>query len=286
MSKIKHNKKRNVGIIYELLVRHMSKALISEDASKVDKIKTLIEHHFHKKTELYQEYRIFTALLNNIKNINYTKSTAQSLLNESKNISKNINVKKLEKEKSALIKEINYSFNKAFYFEHIPSYKKLATIQVVMNEWKKKNNDIQNTVLLESKIINSLVDAMPVVSYEQLKESSNSSNTDKIVMNIMTKKINNKYKHMTNEQKDLIKSYAFYIENDKNKLINFLSEQKQASIALLESFKVNNDSDYLKQKINSVISNVTKINESNLCDETMVKFLTVSQLITELKSEE
>jgi hypothetical protein len=286
MSKIKHNKKRNVGIIYELLVRNMTRALVSENISKVNKIKALIEKHFNKSTELYQEYRIFNALSNGLKNSEYSRETATALLNESKKVCNKINSKKLEREKSFLIKEINYSFGKKFYFEHIPNYVDLATIQIVMNEWKKDNFNIKDAVMLEEKVISSLVNAKKEDQYTNLTESINNTQSDKIVMNIMTKKINEKYNHMSNDQKNLIKSYAFFFEKDKDRLISYLSEQKNKSVKLLEGFKEKNESAYLDNKINTVISNVKSINENNLSDDTIIKFLTVSQLISELSSEE
>ena len=60
---MKHNKKRNVGIVYELLLKHISTKLL-EGNKKEAKIATrLIEKHFKKGTELYK-----SALL---KDINY-----------------------------------------------------------------------------------------------------------------------------------------------------------------------------------------------------------------------
>ena len=60
---MKHNKKRNVGIIYELLLKHISTKLL-EGNKKDAKIATrLIEKHFKKGTELYKEFRLFNALV-------------------------------------------------------------------------------------------------------------------------------------------------------------------------------------------------------------------------------
>ena len=59
---MKHNKKRNVGIIYELLLKHISTKLL-EGNKKEAKIATkLIERHFKKGSELYKEFRLFNAL--------------------------------------------------------------------------------------------------------------------------------------------------------------------------------------------------------------------------------
>ena len=52
-----HNKKRNVGIVYELLLRHISDALIRDDKQSAEKALRIIETRFHKSTELYKEFR-------------------------------------------------------------------------------------------------------------------------------------------------------------------------------------------------------------------------------------
>lgn len=283
-SKFKHNKKRNVGILYELLVRNMTRSLMTEDLKKVNELKILIERHFKKNTELYKEYKIFSALSIDL-NENKNKNIAKSLIKESKRLSLDINTRKLEKEKSSLIKSINYTFGKKFYFEHIPNYVNLATIQIALNEWKKKSYDIQKTVLLEEKIVNNLMNTKEN-NYEDLKSDIDKSKSDQIVMNIMTKKINEKYKNMSESQKNLIKSYAFYYENDHKKLQNHLSEQKALSIQLLEKFKKENHNEFLKNKVNQVLKNINVINENKIDDTTIIKFLTISQLITELNSEE
>ena len=55
---MKHNKKRNVGIVYELLLKHISTKLL-EGNKKEAKIATrLIEKHFKKGTELRSEERL------------------------------------------------------------------------------------------------------------------------------------------------------------------------------------------------------------------------------------
>ena len=63
-----HNKKRNAGIIYELLVRAVSAYLVENDKAKAQVALNILSTHFNKKTELYKEFRIFHAL---------TKSTVQ-----------------------------------------------------------------------------------------------------------------------------------------------------------------------------------------------------------------
>lgn len=287
MSKLKHNKKRNVGIIYELLVRNMTRNLISENLENVEKIKKLIERHFHKNTELYKEYKIFNALSSNDFSQTEKKDIAKSIIEESKRLTKKIDTVNLEKEKSKLIRDINYKFGKKFYFEHVPNYVNLATIQIAINEWKKNSFDIEKTVMLEQKLIDNLLNSKKIESYEELKENVDNQNSDRIVMNIMTKKLNEKYSNMSDDQKNLIKSYAFYYESNKDKLKSYLSTMKSNSITLLENFKHNekDQNSYLISKVDDVMKNIQRIDENKIDDETIIKFLTLTQLINELKEE-
>jgi len=86
MKKVKHNKKRNVGIIYELLVSNMANFLLIDDRSRANKIKEIIESHFHSSTELFKEYRVFKALTKNDYDNDYH---AISILSEVKKDFKN-----------------------------------------------------------------------------------------------------------------------------------------------------------------------------------------------------
>jgi len=60
----KHNKKRNVGIIYELFTRHISSLVIEGKKREVKKATKILERRFRKGTELYKEFRLFNALVN------------------------------------------------------------------------------------------------------------------------------------------------------------------------------------------------------------------------------
>lgn len=279
MSKIKHNKKRNVGIIYELLVKNMSRFLIEQKNKDANKIKTIIENNFSSKTELFKEYKAYKSLMQ--KEV-FNESHAVSILIEAKEIIKDLNVNKLSKQKSKLIKDINYSFGKSFYYENLKNYKELATIQTTINEWKKgisANTDL--VIDLEKKIIKIMTEVL-----EKKEPIEKNSKSDKLVMEIMTKKINDKYKNLSINQKEIIKNYALYESSEKDKLVLFLKESKRKATSELNSFEVNNENNFLKEKITKVKNNIDKLDENIINDQNIIKFLTLTKLVEELKSEE
>ena len=63
MTKRSHNKKRNVGIIYEQLVYKLSKALVENDKKTFADTKSILKKYFKKGTELYKEYRLVNSLV-------------------------------------------------------------------------------------------------------------------------------------------------------------------------------------------------------------------------------
>ena len=100
-----HNKKRNIGLIYEQLVSYVSQALVEGKKSDADNALKIIGRNFKKGSELYREFRLFNALVKT-----YVKSDALAtrILSEAKAAAQDHDAKKLRAEKSQLIKEINH----------------------------------------------------------------------------------------------------------------------------------------------------------------------------------
>ena len=275
-----HNKKRNVGIIYELLIHHMTKCLLSGDRNEANVVKNIIEKRFRKGTELYKEYRIFNGLFKT--QIKKTEIAA-SLISESKKIIQKVDYQKLEKEKSYLIRDINYNLPKNFYYSKLPNYKTLGNIQMMINEWKLgDSSDIANLVSLEEKVINHLIKRKKVIK----EDSSSNQEVDNLIVDIMTKKINNKYSNLSEGQKSIIKNYALYKENNQKALIEYLKNIKSNTLSRIKIFESTNENQIIKDKINEVKNNINALQIKNIDDEKIVKILTMTSLLEELKSEE
>ena len=63
MSKRSHNKKRNVGIIYEQLLAQAAKGIVENNSSMTQKAQSIIKRFFREGTELYKEHRLFKAMV-------------------------------------------------------------------------------------------------------------------------------------------------------------------------------------------------------------------------------
>ena len=102
----------------------LQKKLINEDKASAQKALDIIDCRFNNDKELYREFRLFNAL---VKTTVKDTSVAAAILTEAKNAARRCNIKKLNNEKSLLIKDINYILNdKNFYYRRVSEYKKIC----------------------------------------------------------------------------------------------------------------------------------------------------------------
>lgn len=282
----KHNKKRNIGLIYELLCLHMSQSLIEGRIKDLKIATNILEKRFRKGTELYKEFRLFNAL---------AKTTASdthivaSILSEAKSAARSTNTRKLQKEKSDLIREINYRIkDKKFYHRNINNYRDLATIQIMLNEWRKtsKNQNIQKLVEYEQKLVSHLLRVKKQKTIDEERKDVNASDSDRLVLKIMTEKLNKKYSNtLTEDQKEIIRNYALY-DGDKKQLETYLTRKKAAAIKILENFEIEETNKFLIEKVDNVRGKIQELNTKNATDDSIMKFLTITSLITALQTKE
>jgi|TARA_R110000824_G_scaffold126136_2_gene285553 hypothetical protein len=277
---MKHNKKRNVGIIYELLLKHISTKLL-EGNKKDAKIATrLIEKHFKKGTELYKEFRLFNALAKS--NITHTHTVA-SILNEAKIASRKLNKATLEKEKSLLLKDINYKIaDKDFYYRSIADYRDLGVVQLSLNEWRKKDRDIKKLVDLEVRLGELMLRDKNKVN----EHKYDASHSDRLVLKIMTEKFNRRYgEELTTDQKKIIEGYVFLSDKNPSQLQEFFKVKKQEALVNLENFEDTSSNKYLLSKLDEVREKIASLPVKNIDDQNVVKFLTLTKMISEIKKE-
>ncbi len=278
-----HNKKRNVGIIYELLLRRISERLISEERDEAQKILDIISKRFKKGTALYKEFRLFRALA---KSHVSDSAIAAAILTEAKFAARRTNISMLEREKSNLIREINYALNdRSIYSGFIPDYKELATIQVLLNDWRDGDSaDIKRMAMYESKVIEHLLKEKAEIDIE----SESNSDIDALVVKIMSEKINKKYKNKFNsDQREILNSYAFSISTGDSQKIQEMNRRllsiKDRSIQSLDKLCECTENKTLKGKIEIVREKILAESVENMDDQKIVKFLTLIDLCKEIK---
>ncbi len=273
---MKHNKKRNVGVVYELLLNYIAENVINNREDKAKKAVKIIERRFKKGTELYKELRIFNALVNSTVSGTHI---AASVLTEAKQAVRRFNNKKLVSEKSLLIKDINHNLKEAnFYNSKVNNYKNYATIQTLFNEWQKgDNSDLRKVIEYEKNIVEHLLQEKADKDVEILDPRA-----DQLVVNLLSKKINEKYDAtLTKQQKSIIRNYALY-SDDKSKFKDYLQNLKENTLNSIKKFSKETDNQVLLSKINDVYEKVNNISLQEVNDETVEKFMTLSKLKQQL----
>tara|TARA_R110000868_G_scaffold280334_1_gene540455 strand:+ start:1192 stop:2049 length:858 start_codon:yes stop_codon:yes gene_type:complete len=279
----KHNKKRNIGIMYELLLRHISVRLIENDRKGALAATRIIEKRFGKDTELYKEFRLFNALA---KTSVQNTEIAAAILTEAKNAARRFDQSKIKKEKSMLIRDINYSIkDKSFYYRSISEYRELANIHNMIQEWQKGDtSDLKKMVMLEQSALNHLIKQKSEISLDDLEIKSKETNSDVLIERIMTEKINKKYADFSASQREILQKYALY-SSDAGRhedLKRYLNTQKASSLKSLKNFGGINENSYLSKKIDLVENKINNLDVTILDDATISKFLTLTKLVEEI----
>jgi len=289
MQKLKHNKKRNTGLLYEFFTRYIGKAILENRDSDILKAKTLLKKHFNKSTDIYKELKLVKALTES--NVS-SREQAIHIINRVREAVKYQSQARLDLEKTSLIHEVNSNLNSNFFFEEvIPTYKELATIQVLLNTWRDETlkEAVTETIQLEERLIEFMLESK--VAAEKINETASmtTEDVDRLVVNIMTEKVNKKYSNLEPEQKEIIQLYVFSKENlqIESKLVEKLEKVKNRFIGTLAVHHHEFETDkVLAQKLQEIKNTLQKeYNDPRMISEDLVSFyLGLSKLEGEVKA--
>lgn len=280
----KHSKKRNSWLVYEFLVRTISEALVNDEKKKSSVALKILKRHFKPGTELYKEFRVANALM---KTTVSSEHVAASILKEAKETSKSYNERQLDREKSLLIRNINHRLNDASIFDkHVAEYKMAATIQTLMNEWRSAS-DIAKIAEYEDVLMKWLVsEKAPIASSIVTEESPG---TARLLMKVMSKKLNEKYAGKFNEdQQAIIKSYAFSSAQEDTTTIKMkLEEVRNKLLVSMKKFeREENNTDFMRKKIDEVREKLVAENVNELNDALVTRFMSYAKLVEEIETGE
>lgn len=263
---LKHNKKRNVGLVYEFLARYLAKAIIENRDVDIAKAKTIIRKNFNKQTDLYKELKLFKALSETTLP---TREAAQVLINRVKEAVKEQSQQRLDLEKTSLIHEINYSLNSGggFFDDPVDNYREMASVQVLLNHWRSGmlHEHISEVIELEESLLSK------IVSPKQTADNSDILNMEEeerqgLVLGIMTEKINKKFASLlTESQRKLVQLYAASNQKDLVQSLTDIQTRMNTTIqSLLESgqydIETNDKLTEARQLMLTEYGDVTKVN--------------------------
>ena len=281
--KIKHNKYKNTGILFELLVRQIASDTVSgKDSSAIN-----IVRKYFNKTELAKEHKIYQAL---IQSKSLTEGKAESLINATLELSSRLNKTALRKEKYNIIKEISQVYSLEEFFKskinHYPQYAAVYNLIESHNslEFIEPSQVIDNKVTLIEYISREIINKTEVKDRVMEEYLSMDKGTRMLVYRTLLERFNSKYNDMSNTQKSVLKEYINNISNTV-KLREFVNNHFAAIRAELNKVNKTVTDKTTQIKINEVVNILKPLDKNqNVKDDNIMALLQFHQLISELKS--
>jgi len=292
LKQLKHNKKRNVGLINEFLSKHIASCIVDKKLSQVDKAQELwMKHLGNQNSELAKEHALFNALYKtNVKN----REVAASLLEDVKSHCKKLDASKLDKEKTALLHEVKASIaDEKFFSREVNDYKLCASIQVLMNSWRDGiHSNLSETSALEDMVLEHLIKENKFAPLDPSVLELNEKDIDGLVVSIMTEKFNKKYENtLTDIQKEIIELYVFSKETSNiTKLAESLKEIRLTTLSYIDYETKTSDNKRVVEKLQKIKSllegRYKEVSPKNITDDMVTFYMTASKLREELNSNE
>ena len=279
MSKFRHSKLRNAGLLFEFLLRQITVDVLNK--KKDSPAIKILKKQFNEHTEIGKELTLYNLIVT--KKFKSDKK-ADFFLSEVLRQRSKLNNSVLRREKYNIIKSIkeHYDVNKLFSSK-VPNYKVYASVYKLFEGMAELNADektdsyfiiLENVTTIDTKktdtfIHNEMKDKdLRILSYKALLE-----------------KFNNKYSNLSEQQKKVLKEYISSISNTNN-----FSAFVETQIPKLKS-KLNNKAKKVKDKVlriklKEAINCADKfcLNESKQTDDnSVVQLLRYYELDKELK---
>ena len=287
MHKAKHSKFRNTGILFELLTRQVTSDILSgKDESFA---KNILFKYFAENKELGKELQLYNFLVNEVaKDETQAEKYIEIVLKQRDKL----NQKSLASEKYNLIKEIKdvYPINDLFK-SSIKNYKVLASIYKIFENHVNKNSkfDVKEIISSRTSIVENLCGIKKVnkETEDELISVYKQQNEEVRLLSykLLVESLNEKYKDLDSNQKNLLKEYINSISNTNSlkKLIDNEVTNVKKQLSELTS-KVSDD--VVKIKINETVKQLDNVKKFNLVKDNQVMVLLLSyELIKEIKNQ-
>ena len=283
MTLIKHSKYKNTGILFELLVRQITSDTLE---GKDSPVKSILQKYF-VKTELGREYKLYETL---VKKTSISESKADIIINTLADSSKSLNRGILKRQKYNLIKEIKEHYDVDKFFNHkLSNYKTYAAFYTLLEAYNQPQNQLDPSQLINNKItiLEHLI-AAPVehksVRDNVMEEFKNSDQDIRLLTyKISLDKFNDKYKELSENQKNILKEYINSVDN-LPRLKEFYNDNVTQIKTTLSELNSSTKDETVKIKINEIISMINIPDKNTrIKDDNMIDLLQYYELVEELK---
>lgn len=281
---IKHNKVKNTGILFELLVRKIATDVL--DGKSDSFAVRVVREHFHPKSELGKELQLYRTFFNAPK---LSESKAFNMLDLVVQRRKSLNEKLLTAQKFLLIKDIKENCDlKQFLTGRVPSYKVYASVYKLF-ESTEEIMDIQDVVKSRFLVVEHLKGELK--EEQIIKESSYADALREqdeeiryLSYKFLLERFNEKYSNFNDKQKALLREYINkgtditvfrkYVITESNELVKLITKRMS---------RVKNEVTQIK--IKEVVTQLNSIQTKPMIKENHITALLIAyQLLQEMES--
>ncbi len=281
MRKVKHNKIRNTGLLFEFLLRQITSDVLNKDNGQAVKI---VKEKFNENTELGKELALYNVLIT--KKFK-SDSKADYFINEVMKARNDLNNSVLRRERYNLIKEIQSNYNlQKFMSSKVPNYKTYASIYTLF-EYDKSLSPDQKTESFFNIVEHVTTNDNSIKLSETVRTLPDDEDLRILTYKTLLEKFNQKYTKLSAAQKNLLREYINNVSNT-NSLKDTLKEIVKGLKQDLKKHSKNLKDEVVKIKMTEALKSINKfcgLNDKSdvVKDEYVVQTMRYLELLKELK---
>jgi len=289
MKNIKHNKIKNTGILFELLLRQITADILNDNKNAF--AAKLVKKYFSSSKPLGKEIQLYNMVLNE----SFTsEAQANRFLDEVLKSRTKISNASLRREKYNLIKEIREQYStEDFFRSQINNYKVRASIYGLFLTESSKDNFYPTDIVRHR---NTLVEHIlkdrtkqKKIQEQKSREIAQYEKKDKdlrlLSYKILVDNFNSRYKNLNTIQKKLLKEYINNISNT-NSLREFLNEEASKVKKILKALIPTINDKVSKIKVNEAYKQVNSLvgtKNKGVKDKNVLTLMRYYELVKELR---
>lgn len=275
---IKHSKYKNTGLLFELLIRQVTSDTLQGKNSNAIKI---VKKYF-VNTELGKEYKLYEQL-NSRKNL--TESTAEVVLSTVLEQSNKLKKLEIRKQKYNLVKEIKNEYNlETFFKSKVQNYKVYAALNNLIENYTSDN-------VIPTAVINNKLTILEHLTCKEVKQPLDEvleeykgygKDIRILTYQILLEKFNQKYDHLTNKQKEVLRQVITSVENTESLKEYYNIQIEEIQDILKEKIKTSED-EVLKIKLQEIRKYLQPVEKfQKITNQAIVNLLHYYELVNEL----
>lgn len=276
MSKLKHSKFKNTGILFELLVKQIaSDTLANKDSLALE----VIKKHFKRGTELNKELKLYQALTKENFDSQYKAQEFVNIILEERN---KLNEGILRRQKYNLIKSIKEAFVMEDFFKYrVNNYREFASVYKLFENTQSASPKEYVTCK------NTILETITKQNVEIVTENEDTTYTNQpkevrmLAYKFLVESFNSKYTTLSEDQKQILRKYINNVDNSAKLRTFVITEVRKLKKQLNE---VNVSDKVAKIKLNETINLIDNITNSKVINENQIlSLLRYHELLQELR---